>query len=111
VNARITRQGDLDTMEIRGDMDLRINDSAYGKVALRLAQIPPNLGSAEPPVQFQQHPNVKKFTAAMGDKIIALKDPARSFPIGQGLGVLRWKLNTKDETFIPLNGLSCPLFL
>jgi hypothetical protein len=85
-------------------MDLRINEPAFGKIALRLADISPLCSSVDAPLQFQQHPNVKKFTASSGDKIISLKDSSRNFPVGQGLGVLRWKFVTKNESLKPLNG-------
>jgi len=104
INARISRHGDLESLEIRGDMDLRINEPSFGKIALRLADISPLCSSIDAPLQFQQHPNVKKFTATSSDKTISLKDPSRNFPVGQGLGVLRWKFATKNENFKPLNG-------
>jgi hypothetical protein len=35
--------------------------------------------------------------------VIALKNPERGFPINQGVGVLRWRLSTKDESLVPIN--------
>lgn len=53
-------------------------------------------------LQFQQHPNVAKFTPGGKERVVGLKDPERGFPVGQGLGVLRWRLSTKDESVVPL---------
>lgn len=89
------RDGGLQNFELKGDLDLRISDADYAKLKLTLA---PNDYSD---LQFRQHPNVAKF-APKGDKVIALKDASRSFPVGQGLGVLRWRLSSKDESNVPV---------
>lgn len=94
LSATLHRDGGLQAFELKGDLYLTISDEAYAKTSLKLA---PNDYSD---LQFKQHPNVAKFGA--GDKVIALKDQSRSFPVGQGLGVLRWRLSTKDESRVPL---------
>lgn len=50
---------------------------------------------------FQTHPNVDKklFTA---ESQIGLKNPEKSFPINSDVGVLKWRLQTTEESFIPL---------
>ena len=40
--------------------------------------------------------------ACSGDNVLALKDPARPFPTGAPLGVLKWRLQTRDESVVPL---------
>lgn len=35
-------------------------------------------------------------------KVLALKDPKRSFPIGTPLAVVKWRWVSKDETALPL---------
>jgi hypothetical protein len=77
-------------------LDLRITEAPLAKLRLTLT---PNDYSE---LQFKQHPNVAKFTGS--EKIIALKDPLRNFPVGQGLGVLRWRMTAKDESNVPLSG-------
>lgn len=49
----------------------------------------------------QTHPNVDKklFTA---DSVIGLKNPEKSFPLNNDVGVLKWRLQTTDEALIPL---------
>ncbi|OCF38883.1 hypothetical protein I317_07332 [Kwoniella heveanensis CBS 569] len=91
----LLRDGGIQSFELKGDLDLRVNDAALSKLRLTLAQ----RDYAE--LQFKQHPNVAKFTGS--EKVIGLKDPSRSFPVGQGLGVLRWRMSTKDESHVPLN--------
>lgn len=49
----------------------------------------------------QTHPNVDKklFTA---ESVIGLKNPEKSFPLNNDVGVLKWRLQTTDEALIPL---------
>jgi hypothetical protein len=90
----MSRDGGLDAFELKGDLDLRVTDPALAKLRLTLAK------KDYADLQFKQHPNVAKFSGP--DKVIALKDPSRSFPVGQGLGVLRWRMTSKDESNVPL---------
>jgi hypothetical protein len=108
VNAQINREGDLEAFDLKGDMDLRINNPVYAKVSVVLGDLLPQFKGASSMLQFQQHPNIKKFSASSDQKIIALKDSGKSFPIGQSLGVLRWKFMSKDDTNIPLTRTSRP---
>lgn len=56
---------------------------------------------------FQTHPNVDKklFTA---ESQIGLKNPEKSFPINSDVGVLKWRLQTTEESFIPLTSECAP---
>jgi len=90
------RDGGLESFELKGDLDLRVSDAALAKLRLTLAPKP------YADLQFKQHPNVAKFSGS--EKIIGLKDASRSFPVGQGLGVLRWRMTSKDESNVPLSG-------
>ena len=96
------REGGLNNLELRGDMNLQISDADLGRVKLSLAPAPASFG---PELQFKQHPNVGKFVANR-DRIVALKDPSRSFPVGQPLAVLKWRYAGKDETYVPLSSES-----
>ena len=97
----LLRDGGIKSFELKGDLDLRITDPALAKIRLTLAS------NDYSELQFKQHPNVAKFSGA--DKIIGLKDANRSFPVGQGLGVLRWRMNAKDESNVPLSSGSIVL--
>lgn len=94
----LQRDGGLDAFELKGDLDLRVSDADKAKLRVTLAS------EDYSNLQFKQHPNVAKF-AASGDKVIQLKDASRSFPVGQGLGVLRWRMTGKDESWVPLTGM------
>ena len=96
LSVTMLRDGGVQSLELKGDLDLRITDASLAKLRLTLA--PKDYTD----LQFKQHPNVAKFSGS--EKIIALKDATRSFPVGQGLGVLRWRMTSKDESKVPLSG-------
>merc|ERR1719365_47797 len=53
-------------------------------------------------IQLQTHPNIDKdlFRTRC---VIGLKNPAKPFPLNTGVGVLKWRLQTTDESCIPLS--------
>jgi len=54
---------------------------------------------------FQTHPNIDKKLFA-SQSLIGLKNPEKPFPIGQDIGVLKWRFTTQDESFMPLSSKS-----
>lgn len=86
-------------MQLTGDMNLQVADPSNAHIKLALAPFSVDFGSD---LQFKQHPNVAKFVPNQ-EKIIALKDPSRAFPVGQALAVLKWRYAGQDESHIPLS--------
>lgn len=95
LSVTLLRDGGVQDFELKGDLNLQISDASLSKLRLTLAD------KSYSDLQFKQHPNVAKFGS--GEKVIALKDASRSFPVGQGLGVLRWRMTAKDESNVPLS--------
>ncbi|MCJ8748611.1 hypothetical protein PDJAM_G00166800 [Pangasius djambal] len=89
------RDGGLQNMEILGMITLRVSDEKNGRIRLLINN------NDKKGVQLQTHPNVDKklFTA---ESIIGLKNPEKSFPLNNDVGVLKWRLQTTDESLIPL---------
>ena len=83
ISAKLTREGNLQSFGVKGDLQLRILDAALAKV--RLSMIANSTHNA----QFKTHPNVDKAQFTNG-KIIQLKDSSKGFPVNQSVGVLRW---------------------
>ncbi|SPC65741.1 related to coatomer delta subunit (delta-coat protein) [Ustilago sp. UG-2017b] len=97
------RDGGLDSLEIKGDLLLKITDPSLAKVRVQLA--PPEEGNivlSAGDLQFKANPQVDK-AAWTSDRIIAPRDARKPFPVNQSLGVLRWRMVTKDETALPLS--------
>uniref|UniRef100_A0AAY4E2H2 Coatomer subunit delta n=1 Tax=Denticeps clupeoides TaxID=299321 RepID=A0AAY4E2H2_9TELE len=89
------RDGGLQNMEILGMITLRVSEEKSGRIRMLVSN------NDKKGVQLQTHPNVDKklFTS---DSIIGLKNPDKSFPLNNDVGVLKWRLQTTDESLIPL---------
>ncbi|GMM27992.1 coatomer subunit delta [Martiniozyma asiatica (nom. inval.)] len=93
-SAQITREGTLSSCEVKGDLQVRINDPELAHVKMNLSLSKQD----EVSTQFKTHPNIDKKLFNTSE-IIGLKDPTKPFPSNdQNLGVLRWRstLKTKD---------------
>jgi len=97
-----TRDGSLNSLELKGDLELRITDPAFTQLAI---QVSPSSASSIIPtsaLQFKTHPHVDKAGWAESRQV-RLRDVKKPFPVRQNLGVLRWRGTTKDETCVPLS--------
>ncbi|KAI0715581.1 hypothetical protein C8Q72DRAFT_191940 [Fomitopsis betulina] len=99
ITVEMVRDGGLNNLELKGDMNLQISDPDLSKLKIVLAPAAVNFG---PELQFKQHPKVDKFVANR-DRVVALKDPSKGFPVGPPLAVLKWRYEGKDETYAPLS--------
>lgn len=90
------RDGGLQTMEILGLMTLRVAEESVGRVRLELQN------TTNKSIQLQTHPNIDKDLFRTKG-VIGLKNPAKPFPLNTGVGVLKWRFNTTDESEIPLS--------
>lgn len=90
------RDGGLQNMEIRGLVLLRISDSQFGKICVKVEN------NDDHGFQMQTHPNIdkNKFNQA---SIIGHKQPDKAFPLNSDIGVLKWRLQTTDEALMPLS--------
>jgi len=89
------RHGGLQNMEVRGLVMLRITDPAYLKIVIACEH------DDSKGFQMQTHPNVDKKLFAQ-NSVLALKQGGKGFPLNNEIGVLKWRLQTKDEDLIPL---------
>ncbi|XP_077985489.1 coatomer subunit delta-like [Glandiceps talaboti] len=90
------RDGGLQGMEIHGLALLRITDETYGKVRIGITN------GDRKGVQLQTHPNVDKKLFA-SQSCIGMKNSAKPFPLNNDVGVLKWRLQTQDESLMPLS--------
>ncbi|MBW0467663.1 hypothetical protein O181_007378 [Austropuccinia psidii MF-1] len=106
LSAELARDGGLAAnssgINIAGSLDLKVTDASASKVWITLDHATAKGSIPSSDLQFKTHPNVDKKAWA-DDQVIRLKDSSRGFPVGQGLGVLKWRLTTKDETLIPVS--------
>ncbi|XP_041426624.1 coatomer subunit delta-like [Xenopus laevis] len=95
ISLTCSRDGGLQNMEVHGLIMLRVLDDKFGRIRVHIDN------EDKKGVQLQTHPNVdkKRFTL---DSVIGLKNPEKSFPVNSDVGVLKWRLQTTEESFIPL---------
>jgi len=88
----------LNSIEVKGDLQLRISDPSLTKVKLDL------VATASHGVQFRTHPNVDKGVFNSSKAIQMTNAAARGFPVNNSVGVLRWRATPKldDSSAIPI---------
>uniref|UniRef100_A0AAY4D3S8 Coatomer subunit delta n=1 Tax=Denticeps clupeoides TaxID=299321 RepID=A0AAY4D3S8_9TELE len=89
------RDGGLQNMEVLGMISLRVGDEKNGRIRLHVSN------NDKKGAQMQTHPNVDKKLFS-SDSVIGLKNPDKSFPLNSDVGVLKWRLQSTDESVIPL---------
>ncbi len=90
INAKLSREGTVSSMEVKGDLQLKISDETYTKVKLELT------ANANHGAVFKTHPNVDRplFTTS---KAIQMSNISRGFPVNNSVGVLRWSATPKVD--------------
>jgi len=88
ISAKLSREGSLESFEVKGDLQLRISDSTLTQVKINLAT--GDMRGA----QLNSHPRVDK-TVFKNDKVIQLQDTSKGFPVNNSIGVMRWRLAAK----------------
>ena len=95
ISLTTSRDGGMESMEVKGIMMLAISDPNYTRVKVHFTK------NDDANITYQVHPNVNK-QLMQADNIIALKAPEKPFPVNTELGVLKWRFKTNDESFIPM---------
>ncbi|KIL71360.1 hypothetical protein M378DRAFT_214006 [Amanita muscaria Koide BX008] len=99
ISLSLLRDGGVQSMELKGDMNLHVSDPAFAHIKLSLETPSVDFGNS---LQFRQHPNVAKFTPGQ-ERVVILKDPSKPFPVNQSLTVVRWRYAGTDESNVPLS--------
>lgn len=92
---RMGKDGGVQQFELSGMLTLRITDEKYGRIRVQLEN------NDQRGIQLQTHPNVDKELFKSKHQI-GLKNPAKPFPMNTDVGVLKWRLQTTDESALPL---------
>merc|ERR1712107_902436 len=90
------RDGGLQNMELLGLLTLKVSEESVGRIKMFLQN------TDNKAIQLQTHPNIDK-DLFRSKCVIGLKNPAKPFPLNTGVGVLKWRLQTTDESCIPLS--------
>lgn len=97
VLAQIQRDGVVVLLEVKGDLQLRINDPDLAKAKI-------SVNAANSALTYKTHPQVDKAGFANG--VVEVRDPTKGFPSNdQLLGVVRWRgvgKGGEDDPLVPL---------
>ena len=88
IAAKVSREGSLESFEVKGDLQLRISDPTLTQVKLNLA-----FGDIRG-AQLNSHPKVDK-AMFKNSRIVQLTDTSKGFPANNSIGVMRWRLAAK----------------
>lgn len=101
LTAIMGRDGEVSKFSIAGFVYLHVNDESSTRVKIKFDN------NATNGAQMQTHPNIdKKGWQANG--VVALKNPEKPFPVGQDVGVLKWRMQNNDEDALPLKIVCWP---
>mmetsp|Transcript_32311 Transcript_32311/g.91609 ORF Transcript_32311/g.91609 Transcript_32311/m.91609 type:complete len:516 (-) Transcript_32311:29-1576(-) len=90
----LNKDGGVESMEVQGSISLEVRqDDSCLRVNVS--------NSAGKEFQFKTHPNIDKQLYA-SDSVLGLKDRNRPFPTGNPLGILKWRMQSRDESAVPL---------
>jgi len=97
ISAKMSRDGALNSIDITGELHLRVTDSSLTKVKLDL------VANASHGAQFKTHPKVNK-QLFLNSKAIQMSDVTKGFPVNNSVGVLKWKAfpNAQDTSAAPI---------
>ncbi|KAH9533560.1 hypothetical protein CY35_18G059000 [Sphagnum magellanicum] len=92
----LKKDGGLENLVVQGTMSLIVQkeEDAYIRVQVETG--------ANKVFNFNTHPNIDKNLYSE-KSILGLKDPKRPFPTGTSLAILRWRMQSKQESLVPLS--------
>ncbi|KAI9223417.1 hypothetical protein BC828DRAFT_413231 [Blastocladiella britannica] len=93
----VHRDGGLQTMEVKGKGSVQVTTAGAATARVQFDTSRAVAGGA----QFKTHPNFdkKQWTESA---LLAPKDPAKAYPVGQPTPVMQWRQVTTDEAAVPL---------
>eukprot|EP00246_Nothoceros_aenigmaticus_P014208 TRINITY_DN5285_c0_g1_i2.p1 TRINITY_DN5285_c0_g1~~TRINITY_DN5285_c0_g1_i2.p1 ORF type:complete len:511 (+),score=101.39 TRINITY_DN5285_c0_g1_i2:113-1645(+) len=92
----LKKDGGLENLEVQGTMALVVQrqEDAYLQVQIETG--------ANRNFQFKTHPLIAK-DLYLSENILGLKEPNRPFPTGSPSGILKWRMQSKQDTLVPLS--------
>ncbi|KAJ8765926.1 hypothetical protein K2173_020442 [Erythroxylum novogranatense] len=100
LNVTLKKDGGMSNFDVQGQLSLQILNQEDALIQVKIES------GDEPSILFKTHPNMNKELFS-NENILGLKDPNRPFPTGQtgdasGVGLLKWRMQTTDESKVPL---------
>ncbi|KAB5525337.1 hypothetical protein DKX38_023086 [Salix brachista] len=100
LNVTLKRDGGMSNFDVQGQLSLQILNQEDGLIQVQIET------GGNPSVIFKTHPNMNKELFA-NENILGLRDPSRPFPAcgltgDAGVGLLKWRMQSVDESMVPL---------
>jgi hypothetical protein len=99
LTAKLSRDSTLESCEILGTMSLNVNDPRFQLVSVKIQN------EDKSGAKLQVHPNLDKNTW-QNSSLLKLKSSQKPFPVNVDVGVLKWRLELKDDDSLPIT-LNC----
>ena len=101
ITAIVSKDGDVEKFNTQGFVHLHVNEEHSSRVKIKI-QNNDSYGA-----NLQTHPNIdKKVFQSSG--VIGLKNKEKPFPIGQDVGVLKWRYQKNEEDALPIKVVCWP---
>lgn len=95
ITATVKRDGVLEKAEILGSITLNITDPEFNTVAIKVNN------KDKTGAHLQVHPNLDK-NVWQSESALRLKSAQKPFPVDVDVGILKWRLQLKEESSLPL---------
>ncbi|KAA8536589.1 hypothetical protein F0562_029067 [Nyssa sinensis] len=98
LSVTLKRDGGVSNFDVQGTLSLQILNQDDGLIQVQIET------GGNPGILFKTHPNINKELFS-NENILGLKDANRPFPAGQsgdGVGLLKWRMQSVDESVVPL---------
>lgn len=92
----LKKDGGLENFEVRGTMSLLIQNKEDAQIQVQIET------GGNQNFQFKTHPLIDK-ELYLKENILGLKDSTKSFQAGTPSGILKWRLQSKQESLVPLS--------
>jgi hypothetical protein len=95
ISCRMTRDGTVESFNIKGSLTLTASDESAAKCCVQLSGSKSNLFT------YTTRPEINKGVYESSN-LLTLKDLSKGFPSGRPTGILKWTHSSSNEDLIPI---------
>ncbi|KAJ7535390.1 hypothetical protein O6H91_12G031200 [Diphasiastrum complanatum] len=98
LSVTLKKDGGLENFEVQGTIALIVQKKEDAYICVQIET------GANKNFQFKTHPNIDKDLHSR-ENILGLKDPNRPFPTGTPSSILKWRMQSRQESLVPLSSI------
>uniref|UniRef100_A0A1I7UP54 Coatomer subunit delta n=1 Tax=Caenorhabditis tropicalis TaxID=1561998 RepID=A0A1I7UP54_9PELO len=99
INARVSRDGGLESGEVQATVSLSVASPDLNSVAIQMSN------TSVAGTQLQVHPNLDK-KEWQTSSVLKVKPNGKPYPVNSDVGILKWKMALTEEEQLPIS-LNC----